>query len=98
MEAGLPDGAIRPPPDRPLDATRVRAAVLRIASGPLDQRRRELLLAWLRGFRRHWPSRFAEVLGAEGEALEAELRSLPVDENRYLKLRRIAIENLSHIV
>ena len=53
------------------------------------------LLAWLAGFRHHWPHRFREVLGDVGDtAMEALTRALD-DRNRYLKLRRIAIANLS---
>ena len=53
------------------------------------------LLAWLAGFRHHWPRRFREVLGDVGNlAIDALTRELD-DHNRYLKLRRIAIANLS---
>jgi hypothetical protein len=38
------------------------------------------------------------VLGDESRALLAELQGQLDDENRYLKLRRIAIANLSHIL
>ncbi len=98
--AGLPEGAIRRPPQGPLDLSRVRAAVAALAPrcGEIEPWRREPLLAWLRGFQHHWPGRFAAVLGSPGEECLATLSALSGDANRYLKLRRIAIENLSHIL
>ena len=97
IEHGLPDGAIRPAPSRPADPIALRAALEEISGriGALSQRDRELLLAWLRGFRKHWAHEFRTALGPAGEALITQLSALPLDENRYLKLRRIAIENLS---
>jgi len=56
---------------------------------------REPLLAWLRGFRQHFPGEFARRLGDAGQSAIARLEAHPIDENRYLKLRRIAIEHLA---
>jgi hypothetical protein len=56
------------------------------------------LLAWLRAWQHHWPTRFADVAGDESRALMAELQGRLDDENRYVKLRRIAIANLSRIL
>jgi hypothetical protein len=97
---GLPEGAIRRPPRGPVDAAVLRAAVAFLAAqcGEIDPWHREPLLAWLRGFRHHWPSSFCSVLGPAGEQCLERLSALPTDANRYLKLRRIAIENLSHIL
>jgi hypothetical protein len=49
-------------------------------------------------FRRHWPDRFAELLGSVGESLLTGCTADALDRNRHLKLRRIAAENLSQIL
>ena len=92
MDAGLPDGAARPPPKGPFDAARVREAVREVAAEPGDV---APLLAWLRAWQQHWGSHFRATLGDEGEGIVERLRARLADENRYLKLRRIAIENLA---
>jgi hypothetical protein len=51
--------------------------------------------AWLGALRRHWPDAFARVLGPDGDASIARCTSGALDWNRYLKLRRIATENLA---
>lgn len=98
--AGLPEGPIRPAPRRLVDPSRLRAAVAAVAvqAGDIDPWHVEPLLAWLRGFKHHWPGSFAAILGPAGEECLARLAALPVDSNRYLKLRRIAIENLAPIL
>jgi hypothetical protein len=55
-------------------------------------------VAWLSAFRHHWPTRFFDLFGQRGEELLAELRCAVDDENRYLKLRRIAVENLAAVL
>lgn len=97
---GLPEGPIRAAPRGPVDAIRMREALAAIAapSAQIEAWHVEPLLAWLRGFKHHWPKRFAATLGPVGEDCLARLAQLPADPNRYLKLRRIAIENLAHIL
>jgi hypothetical protein len=97
-EAGVPDGPLRPPPCH-LDPPTLCSAVAEIAAdlGRLEPRRRDPLRAWLRGFRHHWPQRFAEILGPAGEACLDQMPE-PDDANRYLKLRRIAIANLAGVL
>jgi hypothetical protein len=97
--AGLPAGAVRAAPSR-LDMPLVRAAVRMLADrpDPPDAFDREPLLAWLRAWRHHWPDSFERELGADGERLTARLDALPRDANRYLKLRRIAVENLAGVL
>jgi hypothetical protein len=99
-DSGLPEGPIRRPPQGPAYPIRLRAAVAAVAPqcGEMDPWHREPLLAWLRGFQHHWPESFATILGPAGEECLARLSALPVDSNRYLKLRRIAIENLSRLL
>lgn len=94
--AGLPEGAVRPAPEV-LDGAQVRAAVhaLTTTLALAEPAHREPLLAWLKAFRHHWPRRFEEILGADGRDLIAQLESDTLDAGRYLKLRRIAIANLS---
>jgi hypothetical protein len=97
--SGLPDGAIRPKPSGPL-AAGLRAAVARMTEDldRLDPSCREPLLAWLKGWKHHWPEQFERNLGRDGERCLAKLETTPTDPNRYLKLRRIAVENLSRLL
>ena len=95
---GVPAGAVRPCPAGALDQSAIRdalAAVCRTDLDGLDQGLRECLLAWLRAFEHHWPDRFASMLGDVGRDALARLAHPLPDPNRYLKLRRIAIENLA---
>jgi hypothetical protein len=66
--------------------------------GALEVAERECLGAWLAAFRHHWPDQFAAVLGSDGELALQRLQAHLDDPNRYLKLRRIAIENLAVLV
>ena len=95
---GLPDGPIRPPPTGPFPDDRVRAALETVVAGVLEERQVAPLLAWLRAWQHHWPARFAATLAESGEAAIGALERRSVDANRYLKLRRIAIENLSGLL
>ena len=104
--AGLPDGAGRGrgPLASGSDAASwldsARAAVVAMAQAPerLADWQREPLLSWLRAFAHEFPSRYTKDLGADGDRLIEILESKPVDINRYLKLRRIAAENLSRFL
>lgn len=99
VELGLPWGAIRPPPRGPLDPERARAALRAVAaSGPPAPARVAPLLAWLKAWRHHWPDSFDDALGPDGHAIVARLEAALDDPNRYLKLRRVAIENLAGIL
>lgn len=99
VKAGVPHGAIRPPPTR-IDEAQVRTAVRELFADVhgLERRERDALHAWLRGFRRHWPKAFERILGADGDRLLATLEDDSLDDNRYLKLKRIAVENLAGVV
>ena len=99
MESGLPDGPPRPKPTQ-LDAQRLKNALRQLMDefDHLGERKQELLRAYLKGFRHHWPRRFTEILGSVGERCHARVEGTEVDPNRYLKLRRIAIANLSGIL
>lgn len=98
VESGLPDGAARPAPAGPFDAEAVRNAVLATVRDGLAPPQVAPLLAYLRGWRRHWPARFREVFGPEGDRLIEDLEARLDDPNRYLKLRRIAVANLAGVL
>ena len=99
VDAGVPDGAARPGPGA-LDRRRAGETIRSLARGlePVEPHQVEPLLAWLRGWRQHWPESFAASLGADGERLIARLEGRAPDPDRYLKLRRIAVENLSRVL
>jgi hypothetical protein len=99
LDAGVPDGPVRPAPAR-LDRRRVAGAIHDLArdAASVESRQVEPLLAWLRGWRRHWPASFAASLGPDGERLIERLEARGFDRDRYLKLRRIAVENLSELL
>ena len=92
--AGVPDGAPRPPTAFP-DAADLRAALDEVLTTSVPEAALDALWAWLRGFRQHWPDRFEEVLGPTGHVALESLGRRPCDQNRYLKLRRIAIAQLA---
>lgn len=97
--AGVPDGALRPPPVGALDEGAVRAALRTLAAADaLAPAERECLAAWLGAFRRHWPEQFRVMLGPLGESLLARCTAADLDLDRYLKLRRIAIANLARVI
>jgi hypothetical protein len=95
--AGVPLGAPRPAPTALPDSAELRQAFRSLTRQAAPE---ELLphTAWLSAFHHHWPARFRAVFGAEGQELVAGLRAAVIDENRYLKLRRIAVENLSRML
>ncbi len=96
---GLPDGPARPAPRGSFDPATVREAVLVVGcSARLATPKVAPLLAWLRAWRHHWAACFIETFGAAGDELIGELRARLDDQNRYLKLRRIAIQNLAGIL
>jgi hypothetical protein len=94
---GLPDGPPRPAPTS-LDFDRIREALAAIRAEVLQPAERAVLLAWLEGWRHHWPSRFQRELGPAAEAMCNELTRRGVDRDRFLKLRRIAVENLAGVL
>ncbi len=99
MQLGLPDGAVRPVPKGPFDPGRAVAAVREVAQRTsLETAQVAPLLAWLRAWQHHWGEHFARTLGAEGAALIRRLQRRLDDPDRYLKLRRIAIENLAALL
>ena len=75
------------------------AAALRsaIGQGP-SGRDAEALAAFVFAWHQHWPASFADALGVDGAAVLAWAAEHAIDDNRYLKLRRIALERLANVL
>ncbi|MGE0549440.1 MAG: hypothetical protein AB7O24_13440 [Kofleriaceae bacterium] len=58
----------------------------------------DALAAFVLAWRHHWPRTFLTELGSEASAVVDWATAQVHDPNRYLKLRRIAIENLAKIL
>jgi hypothetical protein len=71
-----------------------RAAVAERPSG----RDSEALAAFVFAWHHHWPAVFQAAFGDDGAGLLAWAGQQFSDDGRYLKLRRIAIENLAHVL
>jgi len=71
-----------------------RAAVAENPTG----RESEALAAFVFAWRHHWPGSFHGAFGDEEPELLAWAGRQFSDDGRYLKLRRIAIENLAHVL
>lgn len=95
--AGVPLGAVREAPRRLPDREALRRAVFEVAR-QLSPDELVPIAAWLSGWEHHWPTSFVDTFRTEGIELLARLRAGVPDANRYLKLRRIAIENLAHVL
>jgi hypothetical protein len=75
-------------------AAATRSAVAQQPTG----REAEALAAFVFAWHHHWPASFERGLGADaGPVVDWAARNA-VDEGRYLKLRRIALENLARIL
>lgn len=93
--AGVPLGAVRVPACALPKQQALRDALTRASLNP-EAFPPEALLAWLRAFEHHFAPSFERVMGETGRRLIARLDTPQIDRNRYVKLRRIAIENLAH--
>lgn len=58
----------------------------------------DALAAFAAAWSQHWPTSFAHACDERVLEVEAWIRNHTPDRNRYLKLRRIAIENLATIL
>ena len=76
----------------------LRDAVSGVLAAPMGRREGEALAAFLLAWRQAWPASFAEAFGQDGPDLEVWACSRLDDDNRYLKLRRIALERLAPIL
>jgi hypothetical protein len=75
-------------------ATALRSAIAEHPSG----REAEALVAFVFAWQQHWPSSFSEANGAESQRMVDWASGYAVDDGKYLKLRRIAVENLARIL
>ena len=95
-DAGLPLVGERgsPPGERA-----VALAVLELLDSrePPGEREQDALVAFVRAFAHHFPATFARAFGSDAARVQAWADASVRDVNRYLKLRRIAIENLSRV-
>ena len=75
------------------------AAVARqaIASAPVG-RDADALAAWLLAWQGHWPSSFRRCFATDEASAIAWARSHAGPPDRYIKLRRIALENLASLL
>jgi hypothetical protein len=68
-----------------------------IASNP-QGRDAEALAAFLLAWHHHWATSFTGEFRLDGDGVLAWARRHATDDNRYLKLRRIAVENLASVL
>lgn len=73
-----------------------RATIAAVAEGPRG-REAEALAAWVLAWHQHWPESFREAFGNQPPVL-AWAAAVFTDAGRYLKLRRIALENLAGVL
>ena len=95
-DGGLPLATSRSP-RRPTAHELAAAIRSAIATNPTG-RDADALTAFALAWAHHWPSSFAAELGSDTETVIAWARERARDENRYLKLRRIALENLANLL
>jgi hypothetical protein len=98
--AGVPCGAAggtRPDlTNLPAVVAAARAAVAEPAR--LGERQRVSLLAWLSAWASSFPTSFRQAFGDDGAALLSAAAEQVEDVGRYLKLRRIAREQLLRVL
>ncbi len=75
-------------------AIAMRAAIAEAPQG----RDAEALAAYVFAWHQHWPASFESELGSDTDAVVGWAARNAIDENRYLKLRRIALENLAEVL
>jgi hypothetical protein len=71
-----------------------KAAIAERPTGRDSEALAALVFAW----HHHWPAVFQDEFGDLGAGLLSWAGQQFSDDNRYLKLRRIAIENLAHVL
>jgi hypothetical protein len=93
--AGLPL-AIATDAPRP-DAAALAAAVGAARAEQPTGRDADALAALVLGWRKHWPAAFAQAF-ADADALEAWALAQLADDDRLLKLRRLAVAGLAEVL
>jgi hypothetical protein len=69
-----------------------------VVSGDGTAREREALAAFVLAWADEWPHTFARSFGNHARELARWAEGVASDANRRIKLRRIAIENLSTVL
>jgi hypothetical protein len=82
---------------RPSERELAKAVAAAIETDP-SGRDAEALAAFILAWRAHWPASFAYAHGTAASAVIAWGEANAIDPNRYLKLRRIALENLANVL
>jgi hypothetical protein len=89
----MPPGDAEPPPLDELAAA-VEGA---IATNPTG-RERDALCAFVRAWHRQWPRTFVRAFGAAASQIDAWAVASIADLNRHIKLSRIAMAHLAHVL
>jgi hypothetical protein len=97
----LRDGGL--PLAMPVSGRRPSAAELAVATREAISthptgRDAEALAAFVLAWHQHWPTTFAAELGGEVTGVLDWAQGHKDDDDRYLKLRRIALENLAQVL
>ena len=88
-----------------LPRTDVKPTARQLAEATLDAiavqprgRDADALTAFVLAWAHHWPTSFAAEFGPNAGTVSAWAAAQPTDADRYLKLRRIALENLASVL
>jgi hypothetical protein len=73
-------------------------ALREVMQAPPAGREAEALAAFILAWRAEFPTSFAQALGDDAAAMLAWAQRQFSDDNRYLKLRRIAIAHLATVL
>jgi hypothetical protein len=79
-------------------ADEIGAALREVLSTPPAGREGEALAAFVAGWQAEFPTSFAAALAGDADRVLEWARTKSGDRGRYLKLRRIAIAHLSHVL
>lgn len=69
-----------------------------VIEGSMVEREAEALAAWLLAWRDHFPTSFHQCFDCDESSIVAWATGHATNPDRFIKLRRIAIENLSTIL
>lgn len=95
--AGLPLAGERVGSVPPVDEL-ARCVLELVMSGDGSAREREALAAFVLAWADEWPHTFARSFREQASELATWAEQMASDANRRIKLRRIAIENLSSVL
>jgi hypothetical protein len=95
-DGGLPLATERT--GQPITAAQLAVATFEVITRHPAGRDAEALAAFVFAWHQHWPTTFSTELGSDASAVLDWASRNTNDANRYLKLRRIALENLAHVI